>query len=50
MMLVGLSGKFHSAAANAKHYGLDKKKIIDEFFADEGPKLKEFDHVLRKSV
>jgi large subunit ribosomal protein L22 len=32
----------HSAAANAKHnYGLDKKKIIiDEVFADEGPKLK----------
>jgi large subunit ribosomal protein L22 len=32
----------HSAAANAKHnYGLDKKKlIIDEIFADEGPKLK----------
>lgn len=32
----------HSAAANAKHnYGFDKKKlIIDEAFADEGPKLK----------
>ena len=32
----------HSAAANAKHnYGLDKKKlIVDEVFADEGPKLK----------
>ena len=32
----------HSAAANAKHnYGLDKKKlIIEEIFADEGPKLK----------
>jgi len=32
----------HSAAANAKHnHGLDKKKlIIDEIFADEGPKLK----------
>ena len=32
----------HSAAANAKHnYGLDKKKlVIDEIFADEGPKLK----------
>jgi large subunit ribosomal protein L22 len=31
----------HSAAANAKHnYGLDKKLIIDEVFADEGPKLK----------
>ena len=32
----------HSAAANAKHnYGFDKKKlIIDEIFADEGPKLK----------
>ena len=32
----------HSAAANAKHnYGLDKKKlIIDEVFANEGPKLK----------
>ena len=32
----------HSAAANANHnYGLDKKKlIIDEIFADEGPKLK----------
>jgi len=32
----------HSSAANAKHnYGLDKKKlIIDEIFADEGPKLK----------
>lgn len=32
----------HSAAANAKHnYGLDKKKlIIDEAFANEGPKLK----------
>jgi len=31
-----------SAAANAKHnYGLDKKKlIINEIFADEGPKLK----------
>ena len=32
----------HSAAANAKHnYGLDKKKlIIEQIFADEGPKLK----------
>jgi large subunit ribosomal protein L22 len=32
----------HSAAANAKHnYDFDKKKlIIDEIFADEGPKLK----------
>lgn len=32
----------HSAAANAKqNYGLDKKKlIIDEIFANEGPKLK----------
>jgi large subunit ribosomal protein L22 len=32
----------HSAAANAKHnYGLDKKKLIlDEVFANEGPKLK----------
>jgi len=32
----------HSAAANAKHnYGLDKKKlIIEEAFANEGPKLK----------
>lgn len=32
----------HSAAANAKHnYGLNKKNlIIDEIFADEGPKLK----------
>ena len=32
----------HSAAANAKHnYKLDKKKlIIDQIFADEGPKLK----------
>jgi large subunit ribosomal protein L22 len=32
----------HSAAANAKHnYGLDKKNlIVDEIFADEGPKLK----------
>jgi large subunit ribosomal protein L22 len=32
----------HSAAANAKHnHKLDKKKlIIDEIFADEGPKLK----------
>ena len=32
----------HSAAANAKHnYGLNKKKlIIDEIFANEGPKLK----------
>ena len=32
----------HSAAANAKHnYGLDKKKlVIEEIFADEGPKLK----------
>lgn len=32
----------HSAAANAKHnYGLDKKNlIIDEVFANEGPKLK----------
>ena len=32
----------HSAAANAKHnYGLDKKNlIIDEAFANEGPKLK----------
>ena len=31
----------HSAAANANHnYGLDKKKlIIDEIFADEGPRL-----------
>ena len=32
----------HSAAANATHnYGLDKKKlIINDIFADEGPKLK----------
>lgn len=32
----------HSAAANAKHnYGLDKKNLmIDQIFADEGPKLK----------
>ena len=32
----------HSAAANANHnHGLDKKKlIIDQIFADEGPKLK----------
>ena len=32
----------HSAAANAKHnYGLDKKNlVIDQIFADEGPKLK----------
>ena len=32
----------HSAAANAKHnYGLDKKKlVIEEIFANEGPKLK----------
>ena len=32
----------HSAAANAKHnYGLDKKKlVIDQAFADEGPRLK----------
>jgi large subunit ribosomal protein L22 len=32
----------HSAATNAKHnYGLDKKKlIINEAFANEGPKLK----------
>ena len=32
----------HSAAANAKHnYGVDKKNlIVDEIFADEGPKLK----------
>ena len=32
----------HSAAANAKHnYALDKKKlVIDQIFADEGPKLK----------
>jgi large subunit ribosomal protein L22 len=32
----------HSAAANAKHNnGLDKKKlVINEIFADEGPKLK----------
>jgi len=32
----------HSAAANAKHnYGLDKKKlVINEIFADEGPRLK----------
>lgn len=32
----------HSAAANAENnYGLDKKKlIIDETYADEGPKLK----------
>ena len=32
----------HSAAANAKHnYGLDKKKlIIEEVYANEGPKLK----------
>jgi large subunit ribosomal protein L22 len=32
----------HSAAANANHnYGLDKKKlIIEQIFADEGPKLK----------
>ena len=32
----------HSAAANAKHnHGVDKKNlIVDEIFADEGPKLK----------
>ena len=32
----------HSAAANAKHnYGFDKKKlVIDEAYANEGPKLK----------
>jgi len=32
----------HSAAANAKNnYGLDKKKlIVDQIFADEGPKIK----------
>ena len=32
----------HSAAANAKHnYGLEKKNLmIEEIFADEGPKLK----------
>ena len=32
----------HSAAANANHnYGFDKKKlIIDEIFANEGPRLK----------
>ena len=32
----------HSVAANAKNnYGLDKKKlIINEIFADEGPKIK----------
>jgi len=32
----------HSAAANANHnYGYDKKKlVIDEIFADEGPRLK----------
>ena len=32
----------HSAAANANHnYNLDKKKlIIDQIFANEGPKLK----------
>ena len=32
----------HSAAANAKHnYKLDKKKlVIEEIFANEGPKLK----------
>lgn len=32
----------HSAAANAKHnYGFDKKKlIIEQAFANEGPKLK----------
>jgi len=32
----------HSAAANAKHNsGLDKKKlIIEQIYADEGPKLK----------
>ena len=32
----------YSAAANAKNtYGLDKKKlVIDEIFANEGPKLK----------
>jgi len=32
----------HAAAANAKHnYCLDKKKlIVNEAFADEGPKLK----------
>ena len=31
-----------SAAANAKHnYGMDKKKlVVDQIFADEGPKLK----------
>lgn len=32
----------HSAAANANHnYGLDKKKLmVEEIFADEGPRLK----------
>ena len=32
----------HSAADNAKHnFGLDKKKlVVDQIFADEGPKLK----------
>lgn len=32
----------HSAAANASHnYGLDKKKlVVEEIFADEGPRLK----------
>lgn len=32
----------HSAASNAKHnYGWNKKKlVIDQIFADEGPKLK----------
>lgn len=32
----------HSAAANAEHnYGLDKKKlIIEQSYADEGPRLK----------
>ena len=32
----------HSAAANAKHnFGVDKKKlVVNQIFADEGPKLK----------
>jgi large subunit ribosomal protein L22 len=32
----------HSAAANANHnYGLDKKKlVVEQIFADEGPKIK----------
>src|SRR5210317_1871740 len=42
----------HSAAANAKHnYGLNKKKlIIEEIFADEGPKLKKISPLAQRQA